>query len=325
MEAALRNARKLCAVCGAVMQLIVALASEMPRGIARLCATLQQLASARFPQARIVAGVFFLRFLSPGLVTPETYGVGDDSAPVSRAARRNLVLVSRVIQNLANGVGFGEKDAADAPREVLDELNSFLDSQQANMALFCDQLQMRAAGAHGAADVLADADDVGAALAFLSMNVRNQLRHLGVALVGDGVATRRENLTTWVDLLSYLNSAAVQPVTRTSWLPWMSQRPGGGFAAAAAGSSGGGGNITRSSSITSTAVPWSMTSVALPSASSLRSRSNPEFDDPAARVRALFRLQRDPEARSADPADDLSALDELLRGMQADAARRSPE
>lgn len=79
-----------------------------------------------------VQGFFFLRFISPAVVSPEAFGLidGKRSDPslhsswcrstlpnetrlpeqVSAKCRRGLVLISKVIQNLANGILFGEKE-----------------------------------------------------------------------------------------------------------------------------------------------------------------------------------------------------------------------
>eukprot|EP00002_Diphylleia_rotans_P027163 TRINITY_DN5435_c0_g1_i4.p1 TRINITY_DN5435_c0_g1~~TRINITY_DN5435_c0_g1_i4.p1 ORF type:complete len:582 (-),score=134.45 TRINITY_DN5435_c0_g1_i4:72-1817(-) len=56
-----------------------------------------------------VAGFLFLRLFSPALMTPETFGIVQDSVPPH--SRRALTLVAKILQNIANGVHFGEKEA----------------------------------------------------------------------------------------------------------------------------------------------------------------------------------------------------------------------
>ena len=52
-----------------------------------------------------VASLLFLRLLNPALVAPDVH-----LSYQGRVPRRSLILVSKLIQNLANGVSFGEKE-----------------------------------------------------------------------------------------------------------------------------------------------------------------------------------------------------------------------
>lgn len=64
----------------------------------------------RFPDAKYTAvGAFiFLRFFCPAIVAPEIEGLLDTSP--SKELRRGLLLIAKVIQNLANNVLFGAKE-----------------------------------------------------------------------------------------------------------------------------------------------------------------------------------------------------------------------
>eukprot|EP01103_Thecamoeba_quadrilineata_P005604 TRINITY_DN15378_c0_g1_i1.p1 TRINITY_DN15378_c0_g1~~TRINITY_DN15378_c0_g1_i1.p1 ORF type:complete len:793 (-),score=151.24 TRINITY_DN15378_c0_g1_i1:143-2521(-) len=65
-----------------------------------------------FPEMQrlVVGGFIFLRFLCPAIVTPEKYGLV--SVTPSKEARRALVLVSKILQNLANTVEYdGSKES----------------------------------------------------------------------------------------------------------------------------------------------------------------------------------------------------------------------
>jgi hypothetical protein len=64
----------------------------------------------RFPDAKYTAvGAFiFLRFFCPAIVAPEVEGLV--STPPSKEMRRGLLLIAKVIQNLANNVLFGAKE-----------------------------------------------------------------------------------------------------------------------------------------------------------------------------------------------------------------------
>lgn len=74
----------------------------------------------RFEEAKYTAvGSFiFLRFFCPAIVAPEADGLV--STPPSKELRRGLLLIAKVIQNLANNVLFGAKEP------YMDALNDFL-------------------------------------------------------------------------------------------------------------------------------------------------------------------------------------------------------
>ena len=62
-----------------------------------------------YPEAKFAAlGAFiFLRFISPALVSPETIDIELPSDHV--AIRRGLLVITKIMQNLANNVRFGKE------------------------------------------------------------------------------------------------------------------------------------------------------------------------------------------------------------------------
>lgn len=64
----------------------------------------------KFPGSKYTAvGAFiFLRFFCPAIVAPEVDGLV--STPPTKDMRRGLMLIAKVIQNLANNVLFGAKE-----------------------------------------------------------------------------------------------------------------------------------------------------------------------------------------------------------------------
>lgn len=86
--------------------------------------------SQKFPDAGIsaVGGLVFLRFICPIVVSPDGSGLCD--AP-SKELRRGLVFIAKIIQNLANNVQFGGKEAYmtvmnDFVTDRLPHVNGFL-------------------------------------------------------------------------------------------------------------------------------------------------------------------------------------------------------
>ena len=74
----------------------------------------------RFPDSRhsAVGSFIFLRFFCPAVISPESIDL--DVSTDTREIRRALLLITKVIQNLANNVIFGNKEPH------MKVLNSFL-------------------------------------------------------------------------------------------------------------------------------------------------------------------------------------------------------
>lgn len=67
-----------------------------------------------------VAGFVFLRFFCPPLSSPDSFGLMVKK-DIGAAARRGYVLVGKIIQNIANGVKFGQKES------YMDKCNPFIE------------------------------------------------------------------------------------------------------------------------------------------------------------------------------------------------------
>eukprot|EP01102_Stenamoeba_stenopodia_P002152 TRINITY_DN1191_c0_g1_i1.p1 TRINITY_DN1191_c0_g1~~TRINITY_DN1191_c0_g1_i1.p1 ORF type:complete len:471 (-),score=100.56 TRINITY_DN1191_c0_g1_i1:110-1522(-) len=108
--------------------------SACPPAFRAICYVLQQSVIERFPESKhsVVGGFFFLRFMCPAIISPEGFGVLADGQVLLDEARRALVLVSKLLQNLANGKLFGSKEAYMVPMQEFiinhqDEINLFFD------------------------------------------------------------------------------------------------------------------------------------------------------------------------------------------------------
>lgn len=115
-----KNALQLRIVAKVFVQDIVASEANIPTSFRKICSIISSAVMSRFPEAKYTAvGAFiFLRFFCPAIVAPEAEGLVSQ-AP-SKEMRRGLLLIAKVIQNLANNVLFGAKEPYMYP------LNDFL-------------------------------------------------------------------------------------------------------------------------------------------------------------------------------------------------------
>ena len=127
---------KLLAIAAELVDTLVDSLQAVPYGIRWICRMIKQLCQERWPEAThnqvcsVVGGFFVLRFVNPAVATPTAYMLVD--AKLSNNVRRNLTLIAKIQQNLANGIQFGDKEFYMAPLNkifdmCLPKLNAFLD------------------------------------------------------------------------------------------------------------------------------------------------------------------------------------------------------
>ncbi|KAL6046142.1 GTPaseactivator protein for Ras-like GTPase [Balamuthia mandrillaris] len=112
--------------------LIIRSVDRFPKQLRWICKELQQ----RNPDAKensvTLANLIFLRFICPAFVLPHHYGLLD--APPPTNMQRLLILISKVLQNLANGVQFGEKES------FMTKMNEFIKTNESKMESFLQHL-----------------------------------------------------------------------------------------------------------------------------------------------------------------------------------------
>lgn len=114
-----------------LVEQILSSACEVPSSIRALFARIHTLVGLKFPQSTNVVGAFyFLRFVGPGLATPELFGLID--SPPTAKSRRSLVLLSKVLQNIANNNEFTDAH--------LLYLNSIIREHSPHLTKFMDEL-----------------------------------------------------------------------------------------------------------------------------------------------------------------------------------------
>ncbi|ORY04201.1 hypothetical protein K493DRAFT_311429 [Basidiobolus meristosporus CBS 931.73] len=119
---AAKNLANLKQMSQAFLDVIVASAPKVPRAFREICHFLSTIVGERFPEAKsaAVGGFIFLRFFCPAIVAPETHNLV--ASFDNKEIRRGLLLITKVIQNLANNVLFGTKES------FMITLNDFLTS-----------------------------------------------------------------------------------------------------------------------------------------------------------------------------------------------------
>jgi hypothetical protein len=106
----------------------------MPRNFMEICNTLQTSTVDRFPESRyfVIGGFLFLRYICPAVVAPDGYKLFSNT--ISEKQRRMLVLVSKILQTIANERTFGEKE------EYMVCMNQLVNEYQGIVQYFFNQL-----------------------------------------------------------------------------------------------------------------------------------------------------------------------------------------
>ncbi|XP_043264316.1 neurofibromin isoform X1 [Colletes gigas] len=107
-----QNGRNLIALTQKVFDAIVSSADRFPPQLRSMCHCLYQVLSKRFPQCPqnnigAVGTVIFLRFINPAIVSPQEMGIVNK--PVPPQVKRGLMLMSKILQNIANHVEFSKE------------------------------------------------------------------------------------------------------------------------------------------------------------------------------------------------------------------------
>ncbi|GAP90127.1 putative GTPase-activator protein for Ras-like [Rosellinia necatrix] len=115
-----KNALQLRIVAKVFIDDICASSVNIPPSFRKICNIISTAVMPRYPEAKYTAiGAFvFLRFFCPAIVAPESEKLVNE--PPSKEMRRGLLLIAKVIQNLANNVLFGAKE------QYMFPLNDFL-------------------------------------------------------------------------------------------------------------------------------------------------------------------------------------------------------
>eukprot|EP01102_Stenamoeba_stenopodia_P013588 TRINITY_DN4434_c0_g1_i2.p1 TRINITY_DN4434_c0_g1~~TRINITY_DN4434_c0_g1_i2.p1 ORF type:complete len:1185 (-),score=326.97 TRINITY_DN4434_c0_g1_i2:1010-4282(-) len=104
-----------------------------PKPFREICNFMRKVVEERFPDCAhtAIGGFMFLRFFCPALVAPEGYGLIQGTL-TDKNLRRGLVLVTKVLQNLANKVPFTKE-------EYMRGMNDFINSNMNGIVSLFEQ------------------------------------------------------------------------------------------------------------------------------------------------------------------------------------------
>ncbi|KAJ7724736.1 hypothetical protein DFH07DRAFT_1066990 [Mycena maculata] len=135
---AAQNLENVKFVAASFLEIITSSIPVLPPMFREICAHISRVVSRVWPEAKFSAmGAFiFLRFISPAIVAPEIIDVElpkELSKEEHMVIRRGLMVIAKIIQNLANNLFFGKE-------KHMVPLNTFLQANIASVTRFLSEL-----------------------------------------------------------------------------------------------------------------------------------------------------------------------------------------
>eukprot|EP00009_Paramoeba_aestuarina_P003177 CAMPEP_0201514696 /NCGR_PEP_ID=MMETSP0161_2-20130828/6463_1 /ASSEMBLY_ACC=CAM_ASM_000251 /TAXON_ID=180227 /ORGANISM="Neoparamoeba aestuarina, Strain SoJaBio B1-5/56/2" /LENGTH=1626 /DNA_ID=CAMNT_0047911325 /DNA_START=239 /DNA_END=5119 /DNA_ORIENTATION=- len=130
-----QNMKLLLKACENFFDWITTSGNNAPPQFKTICYHLYREVESKFPQNRhsAVGGFLFLRFFCPAIISPDGHGIKPETS-ISVRSRRCFVLVAKALQNLSNGLLFGQKE------NYMMELNNFIEGHKADIIAFFEDM-----------------------------------------------------------------------------------------------------------------------------------------------------------------------------------------
>jgi len=139
-----KNLKTLTQYLDAIMHSIATSLNRCPATFRSVFKFLQETVVEKFRESPVVrytsaTGFIFLRFVCPALLTPKTFGLLEEDPPPN--TQRDLMLIAKTLQNLANMVQFGNKE------EFMTPANEWIQKNMDTMKTYIDALCTMPTGA----------------------------------------------------------------------------------------------------------------------------------------------------------------------------------
>jgi len=85
---------------------------KMPVGIRVLAGYISEFVSVHTPKKVpiLIGGFIILRYINPAIIAPDSHGLVPKGKSLTSIVRRNLTLISKILQNISSGILFGNKE-----------------------------------------------------------------------------------------------------------------------------------------------------------------------------------------------------------------------
>jgi neurofibromin 1 len=132
------NAKQLENLIRKLLDSIFQNESMIPLSVRIIFSKISKISEQKFPgHGRLaVGGLIFLRLICPAIISPEQSGIVESSSQIDKNYRRGLLLSTKIMQNLANNVLFGNKE------EFMVRFNDILNEYRAPFDIFLDNLSV---------------------------------------------------------------------------------------------------------------------------------------------------------------------------------------
>jgi len=129
------NMRKLISMTNNFLDAIINSFDWCPLPFRIIASHLQEEVFKKYPQSKhtAIGGFIFLRFFCPGVMSPDSQGILTEGV-IDGVARRALILISKSLQNLSNGLEFGKKEP------FMEDMNVFIRDNMPRVQEYFDRL-----------------------------------------------------------------------------------------------------------------------------------------------------------------------------------------
>jgi len=133
------NLLQLQLICQKILNVLIKTAlKDIPKPLRQIFVEIEQSVSQKFPNSidavyKGLGGLYFLRFVCPAITAPHVYGLLTE--PPHPTTQRQLVLITKVIQSIANMQAPGKKE------QYMEVMGSFIESSIPRIKKFYDNLR----------------------------------------------------------------------------------------------------------------------------------------------------------------------------------------